>query len=461
MSDRRELRTRPIIAFYGDDFTGSAENLAQFHRFGLASFLFLRRPDMQAFAARARESDAIGIAGIARSLAPAAMVGEVEPIFRLFAEAGIRFAQYKLCSTFDSAPHVGNFAVVADIARRIFPGAFMPVFAAMPEFGRYTAFGNHFARFGPDVFRLDRHPSMARHPVTPIHEADLRQMLAAQGAEHAQLFDLRSLDGSFEMARRKLDELLAASNAPIVFDGTSDEHCVRVAALADDRVAARPVVALAAQGFAYGLGRHRGPAVAASTIEPLAKAAPLLVLSGSCAAQNARQIAHFEAQGAAAIRFSAAAAINPEACDRAVDEAALTAAALLASGQSVIAFTARGPDDPDVATTHAQAARLALDPATFSRRVGSALAAIAKRVIAKVPLRRVVFAGGDTSSYAVSALDPHGLGVVSGDYVTSAHVFRLAAEGAFDGLEIALKGGQVGNDEFFATLRDGRPGKAR
>ena len=48
------------------------------------------------------------------------------------------------------------------------------------EFGRYTAFSNHFGVFAGQVHRLDRHPVMSPHPSTPMHEADLRQVLAEQ-----------------------------------------------------------------------------------------------------------------------------------------------------------------------------------------------------------------------------------------------------------------------------------------
>ncbi|WP_429000215.1 four-carbon acid sugar kinase family protein, partial [Stenotrophomonas maltophilia] len=66
-----------------------------------------------------------------------------------------------MCSTFDSAPTTGSFGKMIEVAGRHFPGCVFPVLAASPDFGRYTAFGCQFARFGDRVERLDRHPSMA------------------------------------------------------------------------------------------------------------------------------------------------------------------------------------------------------------------------------------------------------------------------------------------------------------
>ena len=142
MTARGESGPGALLAFYGDDFTGASENMAQYHRHGLKTFMFLDHPSADEFAAKAREYDVVGIAGIARSLGPEAMRREVGAAFGLFRNAGFHFVQYKLCSTFDSSRMVGNLGVVVDLAREIFPGCFLPVFAAMPEFGRHTISGS-------------------------------------------------------------------------------------------------------------------------------------------------------------------------------------------------------------------------------------------------------------------------------------------------------------------------------
>ena len=43
---------------------------------------------------------------------------------------------------------------------------------------RYTAFGHLFAGYQGKTYRIDRHPVMSRHPVTPMDEADLALHLA-------------------------------------------------------------------------------------------------------------------------------------------------------------------------------------------------------------------------------------------------------------------------------------------
>ena len=72
-------------------------------------------------------------------------------------------------------------------------------------------------------------------------------------------------------------------------------------------------------------------------------------------------------------------------------------------------------------------------------------------------LSRAVVAGGDTSSHALRELKTFALTTrmplpaSPGSPLCTAH----SEAGAFDGLEIAFKGGQVGDDGYFSKIRDG------
>ena len=101
---------------------------------------------------------------------------------RRCATLGAPVVHYKVCSTFDSAPQVGSIGRAIDIARRSLGGDWAPLVVAAPPIGRYQAFGNLFAAVDGGGYRLDRHPTMARHPVTPMDEADVRRHLAQQTA---------------------------------------------------------------------------------------------------------------------------------------------------------------------------------------------------------------------------------------------------------------------------------------
>src|SRR5687768_7751955 len=87
--------------------------------------------------------------------------------------------------------------------------------------GRFQAFGNLFATVDGVGYRLDRHPTMARHPVRPMDEADLRLHLGKQTDKRIGLVDLVA------MKRGEADAALArelAAGAEIVaLDVLDDE----------------------------------------------------------------------------------------------------------------------------------------------------------------------------------------------------------------------------------------------
>jgi uncharacterized protein YgbK (DUF1537 family) len=73
----------------------------------------------------------------------------------------------------------------------------------------------------------------------------------------------------------------------------------------------------------------------------------------------------------------------------------------------------------------------------------------------RTPLRRVGVAGGDTSSHGVQALDAWGLSYVA-DMGAGASLCRVHSDDArLDGMEIMLKGGQMGTDDVFERLVHG------
>ena len=78
-------------------------------------------------------------------------------------------------------------------------------------------------------------------------------------------------------------------------------------------------------------------------------------------------------------------------------------------------------------------------------------------MIRQEKLSRAVIAGGDTSSHALGQLGVDALTVrmplpqTPGSPLCVAH----SLDPAIDGLEIALKGGQIGKDSYFSFIRDG------
>jgi uncharacterized protein YgbK (DUF1537 family) len=93
---------------------------------------------------------------------------------------------------------------------------------------------------------------------------------------------------------------------------------------------------------------------------------------------------------------------------------------------------------------------------THDKELGRALGHLLHALVQRTGVRRVVLCGGDTSSHAVQQLDLTAL-TFAGTLAPGAPLCRAHAEGAtgLDGLELVLKGGQIGPEDFFRIARNG------
>jgi len=214
----------PAAVYYGDDFTGATDTLGTAARAGLRALLFLKTPDA-ARLARVGALDVLGIAGAARAMTPDEMQVELAPVAALFRSLGARVLHYKTCSTFDSAPHIGSIGAAVRALRGTVEQPWTAIVGGQPNLGRHCLFGNLFAAAGAggEVFRIDRHPTMSRHPVTPMHEADLRRHLAEQGLTevHSMPFTAASKgSNALEAALQRMLQPPSPSTPPdaVLFD---------------------------------------------------------------------------------------------------------------------------------------------------------------------------------------------------------------------------------------------------
>lgn len=444
-----------LVSWYGDDFTGSAATMEALTFAGLPSVLFLSIPDA-AMRAAFGGYRGIGIAGVARSRGPEWMRRELPPVFAALAELGAPISHYKICSTLDSAPHVGSIGCAIDLAVPVLGGAWHPLVVAAPPIGRYQAFGNLFARAGDGISRLDRHPTMSRHPVTPMHEADVRLHLAEQTARPMGLVDLLSLSDA-ALAQAALDAARASGAEIVALDVVDEGDLARVGGLIWANRGER-LFAVGSQGLEYALVAHwraAGLIEAAPAVPPAAGVARLPVVSGSCAPDTARQIAHAEGAGFQAIRADVRLATDADAWERETGRLADRAMAAIGEGRDPIVLTATGPDDPAIGILNEAVRSAGADGADVNARIGSGLGGILGRVLAGTGLKRGIIAGGDTSGYGAMALGIEALTALA-PTVPGAALFQAHGRAmAVDGLEIALKGGQMGTPDYFQWIKTG------
>ena len=458
-----------LLSFYGDDLTGSTDAMEALTLAGVRTALFLQAatPAQRARLEAAGSLRAIGLAGTSRSETPAWMDAHLPDAFAWLRSQGAPICHYKVCSTFDSAPQVGNIGRAMEIGLRVFEQPVVPLVVGVPQLRRYTVFGQHFATVDGQTHRLDRHPVMSRHPVTPMHEADLRMHLARQTPLTVGLIDWLALQGSG--GDERVDAALAAASSDASgASGASDAGGAGRAVLFDvpdlatqaavgralwrHRRVGDGLFCVGSSGVEYALvaeWRAHGLVTAQPTAaHPLGSVDRIAVVSGSCSAVTAGQIRWAcEHAGFVLVRVDAARLASRTLGDAEQARALQDARHALDAGRSVIVCTAMGPDDLALPAADAE-------PHGIGRRLGRLL----RDMVTHGGLTRAVVAGGDTSSHALRELDVHALTVAMplpstpGSPLCTAH----SDTPAFDGLQVALKGGQIGAANYFETIRTGQ-----
>lgn len=454
------------LAFYGDDFTGSTDAAECLAFAGMRTVLFLKPPTANDLS-RFPGLQAAGIAGDSRTMTPAEMEERLPAVFASLAQTGAPFVHYKTCSTFDSSARVGSIGRVMDIARRQFANPCMPIVVGAPALGRYCLFGHLFARAGIDgeIYRLDRHPTMSTHPVTPMHEADLRRHLSQQTSQTIGLLNYLQCQGAVDAVDERLERLLQTDLDALLFDVVDHDQLTVVGRLlAAMARRTESLFVVGSSGVEYALTqwwREQGILPESSHISTRPGSVDqIFVVSGSASPVTESQIDAAVAQGYAEIPVDPVSLIQGRGLE-AVRPVARQAVEALGTGRNVLLHTTRGPHDPRIDALTALLRRergMSLEEAKSfgGRELASRLGHVLKDVLSEVDLPRVVVAGGDTSSHAVQVLGLDALEIVA-PIAPGGPLCRAVAPGrAIDGLEITLKGGQVGHREFFEAVRLGR-----
>jgi uncharacterized protein YgbK (DUF1537 family) len=437
----------PLFSFYGDDFTGSTDVMECLSLHGVDTVLFTRQPSKQEFQ-RFQNYQAIGIAGTSRSETPQWMDEHLPGCFSWLKQLGARFCHYKVCSTFDSSATLGNIGRAIEIGRAVFEQHITPLVVGAPQLKRYTVFGHLFAGYQGNTYRIDRHPVMSRHPVTPMNESDLCLHLARQTSLPVGLVPANILAMEDSAA---VDAVLDGHEGIILFD-VLDSATQREAGRQLLRISNKtgPFV-VGSSGVNYAIVKAlaaAGRISALSSFAPLMPVDRIVAVSGSCSATTARQIRHALDHGFTGIAADPVLLAGPDSLKHS-SRLAAESIRLLDSGRSVLVYTALDSENDQ---------GQALDAVAGGRhRVGEALGRIAREAIVACGLKRAIIAGGDTSSHALGQLDVFALTTrfpleaTPGSPLCTAH----GNVPVLDGLEIALKGGQVGGNDYFTALRDG------
>jgi 3-oxoisoapionate kinase len=443
------------LAFYGDDFTGSTDAMEALDLAGIRTVLFLRPPTSEQLAAHPG-LEAIGVAGGSRTMSPAEMDERLKPVLAELAALGAPIVHYKVCSTFDSAPHVGSIGRAIEIGRAVTGSHPIAVMSGAPILGRFCCFGNLFARSGLDspVSRLDRHPTMSRHPVTPMDESDLRLHLARQTGLTCALLDVLDLELPDDALDHRLAELTVTGSGMILFDVLRDAHLTRIGRLLETLSRQQGTLFIAgSSGVEYALAAHwqqqPGGPVPRQLATP-SRVPHMLIVSGSCSPVSDRQLQWLLDRGAVDVPLDSEALLGEqnggviESCVREVLE-------LMDQHATVVVNTCRGPQDPRLAASKARLSA-AGEADGGGGRLGRQLGRLLRSILEIKRPPRTVVVGGDTSAAVGEALGVESLSLLA-PIDPGGPLCTVRGEPAVDGMELVFKGGQVGKVDYLGKAQ--------
>jgi uncharacterized protein YgbK (DUF1537 family) len=289
-----------------------------------------------------------------------------------------------------------------------------------------------------------------------MHESDLRLHLAQQTRRRIGLVHLAQMtQGQGEAALQAQQ----GEDQPVLMLDVADLVSQREAGRLVWQQRGAGIFSASSSGLQYALTeywRSEGWLPAVPSL-PQAQAVPCIaVASGSCSPMSAAQIEWAEQNGFMAERLDVQMCLDPLRAEAEIARLVALAVGAVSRGVSPIIYSARGPHDPAVKGFDALVQATGIEKAQASERIGMVLAEVMRRLLDRTALRRVVVAGGDSSGAVASHLGIQALTVAAG-MAPGVPLCRAWSDNPHrDGLEIALKGGQLGAASIYGDMRAGR-----
>jgi uncharacterized protein YgbK (DUF1537 family) len=414
--------TKLMLGCIADDFTGATDLANTLVRQGMRSVQLIGVPDGDLAVG---DVDAIVIALKSRTNAAAQAVAESLAALAWLRAAGCRQYFFKYCSTFDSTAK-GNIGPVTEALMQALDSDFSIACPAFPENGR-TLYKGHL--FVGDALLSES--GMQNHPLTPMTDANLVRVLAAQCTTKVGLVPFDTVERGARAIVDAFEALRSSGHRHAIVDAISDTHLTAIGEACADL----PLVT-GGSGVAVGLPsnfRRAGLLANHDAADSLPAVGGLAaVLSGSCSSATLEQVNRGKSRWPS---FH----VDPMAAAQGRDVAA----------QAIEFANTKIADGPVLIYASAAADEVSQVQAKLGRERASALV---EDVMARVArglvdhgVRKLVVAGGETSGAVVNAL---GIGALRIGPQIDPGVPWTASIGDLK-LALALKSGNFGGPEFF------------
>jgi 3-dehydrotetronate 4-kinase len=412
-----------LLGCIADDFTGATDLASMLVRHGMATVQLIGVPEDGIDPGAAQ---AVVVALKSRTIPADEAIRQSLAALEWLRARGARQILFKYCSTFDSTER-GNIGPVSEALLEALGADLTIACPALPENGRSIYQGHLFVG---EKLLSDTH--MRHHPLTPMTDSDLVQVLRRQSGAPVGLVAYAVVDRGPEAIRARFAELRAQGIRQAIADATSDRHLLALGAAAADLA-----LVTGGSGIAMGLPenfRRQGLLAADAPADRLPRTPGLAaILAGSCSAATLGQIERHRAAGRPAFVLDPI-GLADDGDD--VAHALAFAKEHLAEGPVLISSSA--PPE-EVAKVQERLGRERAGAA-----IEAAMAAIAQGLVAQ-GVRRLVVAGGETAGAVVAGLGVKGLRI--GPAIDPGVPWTTSL--GEPPLALALKSGNFGAPDFF------------
>jgi len=401
------------IGVIADDFTGASDIALTLAEAGMRVCQFIGVPENAA----AKELDA-GVVALKSRTAPRdeAIRDSLTACDWLLAQ-GVEQIVFKVCSTFDSTPK-GNIGPVLDALSDRLGAKGVIVCPAFPENGRSVYQGHLFVQD-----KLLNESGMQNHPLTPMRDADLKRVLAAQSSKTVNHIDALTVMRGASAIRATLP-----ADGYVIADAIRDEDLFEIGEAAKG-------ARLLCGGSGIALGLPANFDIAPAKPSWSAIKGPGVVLSGSCSQATRQQVEVYKEQ-APHREITASEVVNGTV-----------------NAQELAAWAMAQPVPPLIYSSAEPGAVKAAQDTFGADRTALAIEKLFADLSAELVVmgaRRIVVAGGETSGTVVKGLGAQTLEV--GPRLTAGvPVLRLIQARP---IALALKSGNFGHQNFFADALD-------
>ena len=419
-----------LLGCIADDFTGATDLANNLVRAGMRVVQTIGVPD----APLPADCNAVVIALKSRTISPQEAVAQSLEALRWLQSQQVKQVYFKYCSTFDSLYRGevrGNIGPVTEALMQAMDCDFTIATPAFPDNQR-TVFKGHL--FVGDVLLSDS--GMKNHPITPMQDANLVNVMQAQCNKRVGLIDYRCVAKGSEAIAQRIIELKTQGFSIAVVDALSNEDLLRLGP------ALKPMpLVTAGSGVAIGLPGNWGIQPAADSARLPAAQGLQAIISGSCSVATQGQVAHFVQHGGHAYQLDPLAWSEHAPAAEIATHVLAWATPLLGKGPVLVYSTADAEQVKSV-----QQKRGTQQAGEHTEQV---LAMVARGLV-KLGVGQLVVAGGETSGACVQALGVTlmSIGAQIDPGVPWCH--SPCSFSSHGGLHLTLKSGNFGSTDFFS-----------